>query len=175
MRYIGSISSVTDFRTTNFTSILVATTSGQTSAICLCEAVKITRIGITCLPNSSSNAGTFAFIWKGDREPHTTETLIYANGVPAKWNFYPPEDSLASFWFTQDTSHLDDSSVFTLDPDNSTVKIVLDLEFEYVLASSASETVTLTSAASTTGIAAICMPSSATDELVPVDIYSVTI
>lgn len=175
MRYIGTISSETDFRTTNFTAILVAVTSSSTTAICLFEAIRLRRIGITCLPSSDTNAGTFAFIWKGDREPHTTQTMIYSQGVPAKWNFYPPEGSLASFWFTQDTTGADDTSVFTIDPDNSTVKIVLDLDFEYVLATGASETVTLTGAASLTGIAAVCMPSSATDELVPVDIFSVTI
>jgi hypothetical protein len=100
--------------------------------------------------------------------------MIYSQGVPATWDFLPPEGSFASFWITQDTTGIDDSSVFTLDPDNSTVKIVLDLQYQFVIATGTAETTTLSSAASTTGIAAMVMPSSATDELVPVDILSVT-
>jgi len=97
--------------------------------------------------------------------------MVYSQGVPAKWNFYPPEGSLASFWFNQDVSGVDSTSVFDMDPDNSTVKVVMDLDFEYVIATGISSTVTLTGASSLTGIAAICLPL-ATDELTPVGIHS---
>lgn len=173
MRYIGTITSATDFRINDFTSILVAVTNGSTSAIALFQSVKIRRVGITCLPASATNAGTFGFTWRGDRGPQTVETMIYAPGNTEKWNFYPPEDSMASLWIDQDSSAIDTSSIFELDPDNSIVKIVLDLQFDYVIASGASDTVNLSGAASLTGIAAVIMPGSATDELLPVDIFSV--
>ncbi len=173
MRYMGTITTTTDFRVADMTTILLAVTSGSTSAIKIIEAFKLKSVAITCLPSSDTNSGTFAFTWVGEREPHTTQTMFYSQGQPSKWTFYPPEFSFASFWITQDTSETT-SSLFLLDPDNSVVKIVLDLNFEYVLCDGASSTITLSAAATFTGIAARVMPGAATDELVPVGIVSVT-
>ncbi len=173
LRYLGTITSSTDFRVTDMTKLLLAVTSGSTSAIRLFEAVKIQKIVITCLPSSDTNSGTFSFTWSGEREPDVVYTMFYAQGAPSRWSFIPPEDSLAGFWITQDTNETS-NSIFTLDPDNSTVKLVLDLHFQYVVADGASATVTLTGAATFTGVAALVMPSAATDELVPVGINSVT-
>jgi hypothetical protein len=171
---MGTITSECDWRIGSFTQILLAVVSGSTTAIQIFEAVRLKRVGITCLPSSDTNSGTFGFQWIGDREPHTTHTMIYSQGVPAKWNFYPPEGSFASFWITQDTAGIDTISVFTLDPDNSTVKVVLDLEFEYVIADGGCQTVTISSAATFSGIAALTQPLN-TDEFVPVDLQTVTI
>lgn len=175
MRYIGTIATLTDFRVADFTRILMFVISGSTNAYQLVEAFRIRSIGITCLPSSSTNSGTFAFTWAGEREPHTVQTMIYSQGVVAKWSFHPPEGSLASFWYTRDTVETT-SSVFTLDPDNDEVKIVLDLHFEYTLIDGPTAyPFTLSAPATFTGVAASRMPAGATDELLPVDLYSVTI
>ncbi len=173
MRYVGTITSSTEFRVADMTTILLAVTSGSTSAIKLFEAVLIRSVAITCLPAADTNAGTFAFTWVGEREPDTVETMFYSLGQPDRWVFKPPPGSLAGFWVTQDTSETT-NSIFKLDPDNSTVKIILDLSFEYVMCDGASTTLTLSGAATFTGVAARVMPGSATDELVPVGINSVT-
>jgi len=154
--------------------MLLAVTSGSTTAIPLFTAVRIVRVGITCLPALDTNAGTFTFYWSGEREPHTAETMIYCNGEAMRRNFYPPEGSLAGFWLTQNTTETE-SSVFNLDPDNTTVKIVVDLEFEYVIADGTQSTRTLSVASAFSGIAAAKMPAAASDELTPVGLNVVTI
>jgi hypothetical protein len=173
MRYAGTISTSTDFRVADFTTILLSVVNGSTTAVKLFQAVLIKSVSVTCLPNSDANSGTFAFTWYGEREPDNVLTMFYSQGQPSRWTFTPPPESLAGFWITQNTTTTE-SSVFTLDPDNSTVKIILDLNFAYVLADGASGTLTI-SAPAYTGIAARYMPGSATDELIPVGITAISV
>ncbi len=171
MRYSGTILSTTEIKTIDLYSLLLAVTSGSTSAIRIIEAVKLIKVTCTLLPSSDTNSGTFTFTWFGDREPNLDYTMFYSQGVPSKWTFVPPDDSFAKLWINQDTTT---STLFTLDPDNSTVKLVLDLHFEYIIANGATTTATLTSAATFTGIAAPRMPT-ASDELTPVGLNAVNI
>lgn len=173
MRYQGSITSYTEFRVGDITTMLLGVTNSSSTAIVLMEAVRLQRLVVTLLPNSTTNAGTFALSWDGEREPHLTQTMFYTMGTPARWSFTPPEGSLATFWFNQDTSETT-STVFRLDPDNSTVEVILDIHFEYVLADGSTDTLTLGSAATFSGVAARVMPGGATDELYPVGLNYVT-
>lgn len=173
LRYQGNIVSTTDFRVSDFTTMLVATTNSSNQGICLFEAVRLQEFVITCLPNSTSNAGSLGVTWAGEREPHTTETIFYAMGTPSRWRFTPPEGSLASFWFTQDTSETS-STVLKLNPSDSVVELIVDIHFQYVIADGASDTITLSPTPTFTGVAARVMPGGATDELFPVGINYVT-
>jgi len=157
----------------DFTTMLVATTASSSTAICLFEAVRLREIVVTCLPNSTSNAGAIGVSWWGEREPNTTETLFYTMGSPCRWHFVPPEGSLATFWFTQDTTETT-NTVLRLDPSDSTVELILDIHFEYVIADGSSDTISLSPNATYTGVAARVMPGAATDELYPVGINYVT-
>jgi hypothetical protein len=158
LRYIGDIDAEVSFVYSDFTRMLVAVTSGSTQVISLFEAVKIQRVGVTVLPNSAASAGTFSFTWSGDKSPHTIHTMLYSQGVPARWSFYPPEDSLAYFWINQDTTGIDTATVFSMADSTGNVRIVLDIQFEYVLANGASATSTMTFVPTTTGISAPRMP-----------------
>lgn len=167
IRYIGTIASSATFLYSSLFASMVSTISSSTDAHSLLESVRLRRVGVTCLPASATNAGSFSFVWKGDREPHTTDTAIYLPGVPFKKNYYPPEGSFASFWLNQDSTGGDDPIIFILDPDNTTVKVVLDMDFEYVVVSGPSMLISLASAASFSGIGYPALPRSSL-EFIPV-------
>ncbi len=148
-------------------------TNASTTAICLMEAMRLRKVVVVLLPSADTNSGAFAFTWSGEREPDTVETMFYTQGMPSRWTFTPPDGSLAGMWFTRQTSETQ-NSVFTLDPDNSTVKVVLDLHIEYVLGDGSTRTITLSAPATYTGVAMRVMPGSASDELFPVGVNYVT-
>ena len=154
MRSSGNITQTASVGIEDMQSMLVSVVDTTTSATALMESVRILSIGIVCLPASDTNAGTFSFTWYGERGPHNTETMIYSQGVPSRWIFYPPEESLASFWINAS----DDEaavSLFTLGADNATVEIIMDIHFEYVVLDGARDKAfTLSSAATFTGIGA---------------------
>jgi len=169
LRYTGTITSSTAVTSDGLLGILVGVTNSSTAAFQLFQSFKLSRVGITCLPSSDSNSGTVAFSWVTDtdeRLPATKEVIYYSQGVPSKMNFYPPENSLASYW-------LDDSNaqLFSIDPSNSTVRLIVDVQFDYVLAEGAATTVTLGIASTFTGIGAryLDWASGGADELTPVD------
>jgi hypothetical protein len=151
LRYIGTVTSSTGVSSGSLLGLIVSVTNSSTTASRILDSLKIQRVGITCLPASDTNAGTFTFAWTGEeqRTPDIRKTMIYSQGVPAHWNFYPPDGSLAGYWVDSN----DTSVIFTMDPDNATVKLVVDLEFSYILGSgSLGSTYTLSIASSFNGL-----------------------
>ncbi len=73
----------------------------STTGYTLFEGIRLDAVSLTILPSSSTNVGTLVFRWLGDRTSPETETLVYAPAIPSKYTFYPPNQSLASFWYTE--------------------------------------------------------------------------
>ncbi len=126
-------------------------TNASTSFYQLSQSVRLLRVGVTLLSNSSTGASTFAFQWLGTNSP-TEQSIMYASqGVPARHSFYPPDDSLSQFWWDESSTNTPlcsiDAQYVTSEP-----VVYIDLEIEYVHASGAMSAVTI-SAASFTGIA----------------------
>lgn len=138
------------------------------------QSIRLLRVGLTCLPSSATNSGVCRFEWGGDGTPHTQDILVYSPGVPARANFYPPEHSRASWWVEDsDTTSVADVA-FTIDPGDSTVTVILDIEFSGILGSGSTATShTLSVAATSNGIAYLVLPTT-TDELTPVGVEAVS-
>jgi hypothetical protein len=169
LRYSGTITSSTAVTSDGLLGLLVGTTNSSTATSNIFQSFRLIRVGITCLPSSATNSGTIAYSWVTDtdeRLPATKETMYFSQGVPCKKNFYPPENSLAGNW-------LDDSNaqLFTIDPSDSVVRLIVDIQFDYVLAEGSSPGSALASAATFTGIGAryLDWASGGSDELIPVD------
>lgn len=172
IRYSGTPSSAQIFDVTSLTSLLLAVTNTSTAAIPLFETVRLRRVKVTCLSDSGSNSGFLSFMWNGEREPNSKDTILYSPGYPTSKNYYPPEGTLASFWVSQETAETD-TSLFTIDTSDNTVLIVLDLQFQYVIANGVSEAFTLSGAATFSGIAALAIPVGS-EAFIPMDLSAVS-
>ncbi len=173
MRYEGEITSSVYFTFYQLFLMIGSTRTSSSNYVSIFQSIKLNRIGVTCLPASATNAGLLTFEWGGDGTPHTQEIMAYSQGVPARGNFYPPEYSRASWWVEDSDATSTGDVAFTIDPSDSTVKVLIDIDFTAILANGSSTvTHTLTTAATFDGIAYLVLPT-VTDELTPVGVSTV--
>ncbi len=152
---------------------VVQVTNASTTAVPLCESVKLNRIKVVTFADGGSDSFDVCLEWNGDRSPSTCTSVIGANALPSVINQVPPGDSLARYWSIRG---IDESEVlFTLIPPMASVaNTYVDLHIEYVIADGAVTTETLSSAASLTGIAYLPLPNSvSTDMMQPVGLTTV--
>jgi hypothetical protein len=155
MRYSVALSGTTYITYADIQGILLAVSNGSVNAVSIIQSIRILNIGVT-LMSTDNTAGTFNFEWLGSRIPTRNETLIFAQGAPAKWNFRPPPESLAGFWIesTDDSSTYDSIALCVMTVSSSDVTVFLDLHFEYIVVDGVGKPYTLTGAATFDGIAA---------------------
>ncbi len=126
-------------------------TNTSTAFYNLSESVRLLRVGVTILANSSTGAAAAQFMWLGTNSPNQESIMYAAQGVPAKHSFYPPEDSLSYFWWDATSTT---TPLCSIDVVNFTVEpiIYVDLEFQYVPGSGTMANHPLSIAATFTGI-----------------------
>lgn len=126
-------------------------TNTTTNFYQLTQSIKLIRVGLTLLSNSSTGACTLAFQWLGTNSPSDQSIMYAAQGVPARKSFYPPEDSFSMLWWDESSTNTPlcsiDAQYVTSEP-----VVYVDLMFEYVHSSGTVSNQTLGMAATFTGI-----------------------
>lgn len=139
MRFLGSLTALNQvaigFR--DLGQLMMTCVSGSTAGFTALSAFKLQSVSCTLLP-SIDEEGLFSFTWDGSngttstsRVPSVTRTIPYAPSNAARMTFFPPEDSFAGMWVDQSQFALTDT-MFTVVA-TSTLNVVLDLHFSYVL------------------------------------------
>lgn len=172
IRYIGSAVNDSLFIVKDILEILAFVIPAGTTAYRLFESVRIRSISITLLGEAdATGVGFLSFSWLGNNAPHEEDEMIYAVGESSRHTYYPPSNSLASFWFSDDSDTTEE--IFQISLSATTGTVILDISFEYVLKDGALTTFTISSAAGITGIVAPTLPLS-TDTFVPCGLVTVT-
>lgn len=129
------------------------TTNGSTSGILIANAIRIRRISMYFAASDFTTTAPLSFRWKGFQ--NAPEELITDRGtstVPACIKVMPPRDSVGGYWYSVDAPTAT-SALFEIDCPSGTI---LDLDFEFTMTDSnttANHTITLSGAATTTGLA----------------------
>jgi len=159
------------FNSNDLRHIIGFVTSGAASYYPVIDSVKLLRVGLTVLSEDSITAGSFSFNWKGSNAPDITETMFFSPGVPARRNFYPPEDSSARWWYDNASTTTD---LFQLYMSNNEIPLFfLDIEFEYNLQDGASVNSVFTTNATFTGYAYRILPL-ASEQFTPLGLNAVS-
>lgn len=154
VRYIGSTTSAT-FNSQDIRCFAGSVVSGSTGYYPILQGFKLIRVGLTLVCDSSTSAGFVTFSWDGANSPDVEHTMIIGPGFPNHRSFWPPLATTAWDWHdATDTT----TNIFTLICDDGSIKIFLDLEFEYVIADGAITNVPLTTTAGLTGIVYRTLP-----------------
>lgn len=156
LRYRFSTTSTKSITRADLLSSIVAVTNGSTTAVSLIDAIKVTGVRISLLPNDDGDATNLSFSWTGDRGPDLLHSLMCTNAVPRAAFYSPPPDSLAGFWsiHTSDTSE----TLFSLTLDNAGCNVITDIHVTYVLGDNSTATQTLTGAATISGVVLLALP-----------------
>lgn len=153
---------------------VVSTTGSSTAAVALCEAVKLNRVKVIGYGISTSNSASVCLEWNGDRSPSSCTSVVAANAVPAVINQTPPSDSLARYWSIRGSDEAE--VLFTVTESSGTIiDVFVDIHFDYVIGDGLTEALTLSAAASATGIALLDLPNDTGTALVAVDLTSYTL
>lgn len=153
IRYEGTSITDFDFQSVYGYRLISMGLTSTTTRYGLIEAYRLQSVSITLLPTSATNSGTFSFQWEGQRSLHTEDTLIYTPAVPSRWTFRPPEESLASYWVNAQDDNSLIGDLFHFQVDNTTVTVIMDLHFEYMLfADGTSDTWTAIAIAPSNGV-----------------------
>ncbi len=122
------LASAFEFRNSDVMQMMgFATTT--TAGYSIMQAVRIKRVKVICMPDTSEVSGSCRFEWLGTNAPENEDTMVYMPAVPCSKNHYPPEGSTSWFWRSDHTSS---EAMFAV---NFSANIVffLDIEFEFVL------------------------------------------
>jgi len=157
-----STNTQTDFQVTPtiLLKLLVATTSGSTSAIPIIGSVRLRRVSLYSVPSSNdfgSTSSELVFQWLGNL--NTPSNLIVDRGTatsPACIKVVPPLQSRAGMWFSSTTTDVT-SPYFQF---TCIATTVIDIDIDYILLNGSVTTITLNTAASSTGVAFLQMSSS---------------
>jgi len=130
---------------------MVAITNASTSAIPIYQAIKLRRISIYYVSTSGfgTNANVLTLGWTGYQ--NAPDVLISDRGTltqPACVKAVPPPNSSASFWFDVNSTNVIDPILSFNAPNGS----ILDLEYEFILATAAIAPITLSANAGYTGL-----------------------
>ncbi len=143
---------------------LVATVSGSTAAFTIIGSVRLRRISIySVLSNGDFGTATqeLVFQWLGNL--NTPSNLITDRGTPtspACIKVVPPRESRAGMWFSVSTTDYTQPYFQFSCPINT----ILDIDVDYIINNGASLAVTLSGAASTTGVAFLNMSANITPD-----------
>ncbi len=108
---------------------MIGFATSTTEGYSIMQSVRIRRVKVTCMPDTSEVSGSCRFEWLGTSAPENEDTMVYMPAVPCSKNYYPPEGSSPWFW-RSDYSNAD--ALFSV---KFTANIVwfLDIEFEWVM------------------------------------------
>jgi len=160
MRFLGALTANVPVAMGNLDlgQLMMACANGSTAGNTALAAVKLHSVSITLLP-SLDEEGLFSFTWDGQstltantsRIPSITRTIPYAPSNAARITFYPPEDSLASFWVDQ-SQFANQDILFTL-LSTGGINVVMDLHYSSVVSyENPGRLYTFSTAATYTGI-----------------------
>jgi len=135
---------------------MVAVTNGSASAIPLYLAIKLRRISMYYVSSSGfgSNTNLLTLGWTGYQ--NAPDVLITDRGTltqPACVKAVPPPNSSASFWFDVNSTNVTEPILSF----NAPIGSILDLEFEFILATAAIAPITLSANATYTGLAMVSL------------------
>jgi hypothetical protein len=137
-------------------NLLLSVTNGSTAATSLLDSVKLLGIRIAIMPHSDCDVYSTTLTWTGDRSPDQSYSMVVTNAIPYSGMYKPPDESLAGYW----SNHTSDQTevLFSLDGTTSTAEMIVDLHVVVIYGDGTTDTQTLGSAASFTGIAAANLP-----------------
>lgn len=158
VRYQSALSGTNTmtFYSNDLLSMFVYATSGSTASTSLFDSVLINCISISAY-QTSGQIESVAFKWESTNAPESQSTLITQSAIMARGTYHPPPDSSASWWMnTAVTSY----ELFAITPSATSLDIILDINFRYVMADGATLPQTLNGAATFTGVGVRNMPAS---------------
>jgi len=156
IRYYVAGGATQAFTPADFLSIYGAVTNGSTSFIPLYSSVRLRRISIYYVPtnNFGVSGGSVTFAWNGLQ--NAPDNLLTDRGTatqPACIKVVPIPDSLASMWFDANSASVN-SAICTIGcPQN----VLVDFDFEFILATGAQAPLVLSVMATYTGGAVLTL------------------
>lgn len=121
-------------------------------------SIRLRRISLYSVPSTGdfgTAASEISFSWTGiQNAPNNLITDRGTSYMPACIKVTPPLNSLASMWCSSSSDHVADNLFVITNPANT----IMDIDFDFTLANgTAPSTLTLSSAATITGIALITL------------------
>jgi len=131
-------------------SLVGTVTNGSTTYVPLYSSFRLRRVSMYFVPTSNLGTETnlLTFSWAGTQ--NAPDNLLTDRGTatqPACIKVRPIPDSLSSMWFDRSSSSVG-NTIFTT---NCPIGTILDIDFEFVLTTSAIATLTLSANATYTG------------------------
>jgi len=129
----------------------VAVTNASNSAIPLYQSLKLRRVSLYFVPtaNFGPQTTTLTFGWTGYQ--NAPDVLITDRGtatIPACIKSIPPPNSAASYWFDVNSPQVS-QPILTFNAPSLTI---MDIEFEFILATAVIAPITLSANATYTGL-----------------------
>lgn len=115
------------FRASDMLGMINFATS-TTTGYSIMSAVRLRRLRLIMMPDTSEVSGSTTFTWLGTYSPTNESTLFFMPGVVSSENFYPPQDSEVSWWIRDDTS----TALFEINL-TSAIVFMIDLEIEFTM------------------------------------------
>lgn len=137
------------FTTSDFQNAFLMGISSSTTAYAIISSFKLHSVSFTLLPDASTGSGTFTFTWNSSRTGEQDTILVYSTGVTSRWTFTPPEDSLIADWYGPNDAA---DNLFTVNVDSTTVEVIMDLHFSYIMDPNGSTSTVTVTAPSTSGV-----------------------
>jgi hypothetical protein len=154
--------------------IVATSTSFNTKAIALVEAVRLVRVRIVGYAESGADPSFLSLEWNGDRSPSVLTTVAVAEALAGVISEGPPDSSLASVWSIRGSDQTE--VLFTIDVSAHTaIDLFMDLHIEYVLGDGSLEEFTLAVASTTTGVAYLTLPNDDDKGFIPVGLTAKSI
>jgi hypothetical protein len=144
----GSDASAQFLKSDLFAILFFATSS--TDTVTLFRSVKLNSVTVSAYaePDSTTSTQYFCFGWKGEKTPGTCKTFHVGPSIPTRKVFRPPKDSLISMWCNAYDNI--DTSLFDISW-GSSISIVLDLNFNYILGDGSNDNTSFSGSGMTTG------------------------
>lgn len=93
-------------------------------------SAKLERVKVVLLPQTGVSSSSLSFKWGGNNVPTDEYVMNTIGSVPVSKNFYPPEDTNASWWHSQYSST---EVLFTFLAVGVACPMYVDLEFSWVM------------------------------------------
>lgn len=140
------------FSVNDMRALLLATTTGSSTAIPLIDSFKVRRVGYSAVLSGATGSAAVTFAWEGPNVPDISDTSYVGVGVPTTRSYYPPEITSTGWWYDNGAPSVELFSLTQTGLNAGVASIYLDLDFEYILQNGQVTTVNLATASGLTGI-----------------------